>query len=70
MTANRKTDVAVVGAGPTGIVVALELAEHGHRVVLVESGEGVENTIWHTYGIIARYIPSVAATMRAARQSK
>lgn len=31
-------DVAVVGAGPAGIVVALELAREGHRVVLLESG--------------------------------
>jgi choline dehydrogenase-like flavoprotein len=31
-------DVAVVGAGPAGIVVALSLARSGHRVVLLESG--------------------------------
>jgi choline dehydrogenase-like flavoprotein len=31
-------DVAVVGAGPAGIVVGLELARAGHRVVLLESG--------------------------------
>ena len=33
-----RSDVAVVGAGPAGIVVALELARAGHDVVLVESG--------------------------------
>ena len=32
-------DVVVVGAGPMGIVVGLELADKGHRVLLVESGE-------------------------------
>lgn len=31
-------DVAVVGAGPAGIVVGLELARAGHRVVLLDSG--------------------------------
>ena len=30
--------VTVVGAGPAGIVVALELANAGHEVILVESG--------------------------------
>jgi len=33
-----KTEVAVVGAGPAGIVVALELARRGHDVLLIESG--------------------------------
>lgn len=33
-----KADVAVVGAGPAGIVVGLGLARAGHRVVLLESG--------------------------------
>jgi choline dehydrogenase-like flavoprotein len=31
-------EVVVVGSGPMGLVVALELAEAGHRVLLVESG--------------------------------
>jgi choline dehydrogenase-like flavoprotein len=31
-------DVAIVGAGPAGIVVGLELARAGRRVVLLESG--------------------------------
>jgi choline dehydrogenase-like flavoprotein len=31
-------DLAVVGAGPAGIVVALEAARHGISVVLIESG--------------------------------
>jgi choline dehydrogenase-like flavoprotein len=31
-------EVAVVGAGPAGIVLALELARAGHRVLLLESG--------------------------------
>jgi ABC-type multidrug transport system fused ATPase/permease subunit len=34
----------------------------------VATGYGVVDTIWHTYGIIARYTPSAAPAMRAARQ--
>ena len=33
-----EAEVAVVGAGPAGIVVALELARAGHQVLLLESG--------------------------------
>jgi choline dehydrogenase-like flavoprotein len=33
-----EADIAVVGAGPAGIVVALELARSGHSVLLVDSG--------------------------------
>src|SRR5882672_3169806 len=31
-------DVCVVGAGPAGVVLALELAQAGLRVLLIESG--------------------------------
>src|SRR3954447_24117357 len=31
-------DVCVIGAGPVGISLALELAEHGRSVLLLESG--------------------------------
>jgi choline dehydrogenase-like flavoprotein len=33
-----KSDIAVVGAGPAGIVLALELANSGYKVALIESG--------------------------------
>ena len=33
-----RADVAVVGAGPAGIVLALELAQAGYEVALIESG--------------------------------
>jgi choline dehydrogenase-like flavoprotein len=34
-----RTEIAVVGAGPAGIVLALELARAGREVLLIESGE-------------------------------
>jgi choline dehydrogenase-like flavoprotein len=38
MDAELDAEVAIVGAGPAGITLALELANAGHRVLLVESG--------------------------------
>ncbi len=36
--ASLRTDVCVIGGGPAGIVVAIELAEAGHDVVVLEAG--------------------------------
>ncbi|HWX82458.1 MAG TPA: hypothetical protein VNZ48_02565 [Xanthobacteraceae bacterium] len=38
------------------------------QLVEVATGEGIVTTLWHTYGIIERYTPSVVPAMRAARQ--
>jgi hypothetical protein len=38
--------------------------------VKVAGGEGVIDKLWHTYGIIERFTPSVLSEMRAARQQK
>ena len=38
------------------------------QLVTVGTGEGFVSTVWHTYGIIERYMPSVVPAMRAARQ--
>jgi hypothetical protein len=46
------------------------IADTAQQLVLVESGEGVVNYIWHTYGIIDRYMPGIAPAMRAARQQR
>lgn len=40
----------------------------GQQLLHVATGEGTNGWIPHTYGIIARYIPSQVAPMRAARQ--
>jgi hypothetical protein len=38
------------------------------QLVDVHTGEGVVNSIWHTYGIIERYRPALVRDMRTARQ--
>jgi len=38
------------------------------QLVRVASGEGVLNTIWHTYAIIEKFTPSAVPAMRAAHQ--
>lgn len=40
------------------------------QLIDVRTGEGVLNSIWHTYGIIERYTPWAAPAMRAARQQR
>lgn len=43
-------------------------AAAARQLVFVASGEGVVNSIWHTYAIITRYTPWAVPAMRAARQ--
>ena len=38
------------------------------QFVAVRTGEGVLNSIWHTYGTIRRFTPQLVAPMEAARQ--
>ena len=40
------------------------------QLIDVHTGEGVLNTIWHTYRIIERYTPQLATSMHAARQQR
>jgi hypothetical protein len=40
------------------------------QLVLVGSGEGVQNTLWHTYAIIEKFAPGAVPAMRAARQQR
>jgi hypothetical protein len=44
------------------------LVATARQLVAVGTGEGILPTVLHTYGIIERYMPSVAPAMRAARQ--
>jgi hypothetical protein len=44
------------------------LAAAGKQLISVGTGEGVLTPLQHTYGIIRRYMPTVAPAMDAARQ--
>jgi hypothetical protein len=40
------------------------------QLVHVKTGEGVENTLWHTYLVIRDHLPEVLPAMNAARQQQ
>ena len=44
------------------------LVATARQLVTVGGGEGVLTSIWHTYGMIETFTPTVAPAMRAARQ--
>ncbi|MGE0751016.1 MAG: hypothetical protein AB7K64_10580 [Variibacter sp.] len=46
------------------------LSGMAQQIIRVGSGEGVVNSVWHTYAIITRYTPSAVPAMRAARQQR
>jgi hypothetical protein len=51
-----------------GLQIETATVAAAKQLVKVENGEGVLTSIWHTYGIIDHYMPSIAPAMRAARQ--
>ncbi len=51
-----------------GMQLKAALVATAKQLVTVGTGEGVLTTIWHTYGIMEHYTPSVVPAMRAARQ--
>lgn len=59
-------DLAVIGAGPAGIVTALELAEAGFDVVLLESGREGYSAEAHALGDAAELDPRRHAAMALA----
>jgi choline dehydrogenase-like flavoprotein len=64
-----ETDVAVVGAGPAGIVTALELARAGHRVLLIDSGGYSPNPAVQRLGELAGSDPfHVSMSLATSRQ--
>jgi hypothetical protein len=51
-----------------GMQIKTALIATARQLVAVGTGEGIVTTMWHTYGIIEHYTPSVVPAMRAARQ--
>src|SRR5215471_9205772 len=51
-----------------GLQLETALEASAKQLVSVATGEGVLTTIFHTYGIMEHYTPSVVPAMRAARQ--
>ena len=67
---DRAHNICVVGSGPVGIVVALELARQGQSVTLIESGRltfdsGIQELSRAASGTDRRNIDMVLAVRRA-----
>jgi choline dehydrogenase-like flavoprotein len=66
--ATLEAEVAIVGAGPAGITLALELASARHRVLLIESGSDSYSAevqqLGETMGKDAAHVPMSLATRR------
>jgi choline dehydrogenase-like flavoprotein len=58
-----RTEVAVIGSGPAGIVTALELGDAGVDVVLVESGQGSWTPEAQELAAAAEWDPSLHSPM-------
>jgi hypothetical protein len=50
--------------------VRTALAATLSQLTLTATGAGVHDKLWHTYGIIERYLPAMVPAMRAARQQR
>ncbi len=61
-----KSDVVVVGAGPVGIVLALELSRRGAQVLLLESGMETYSRAAQELSRAGSYDPHVHAEMNLA----
>jgi choline dehydrogenase-like flavoprotein len=68
VSSHIETEIAIVGAGPAGIVLALELANAGHRVLLIESGGDSRNAetqrLGDTSGEDPHHVSMALATSR------
>jgi len=53
-----------------GLQVKTAAVATARQLIAVHTGEGVLNSIWHTYGTIKRFTPQLVARMEAARQQR
>jgi hypothetical protein len=53
-----------------GLQLKTAFADTAEQLIQVHGGEGVVDSIWHTYAIIERYTPQLVPAMRAARQQQ
>jgi hypothetical protein len=62
----------VLGATADYPLLQIETAAiaSARQLVAVRTGEGVENTLWHTYGVIRDRLPGLVPAMDAARQQQ
>jgi hypothetical protein len=51
-----------------GLQLEMALAATAHQLTRVATGEGVVDSIWHTYWAIDKFAPASSAAMHAARQ--
>lgn len=55
--------VAIAGAGVVGLALALELAEAGFRVTVLEAGRAMEGSSWAAAGMLAVHDPENAPAL-------
>ncbi len=53
-----------------GLQLESAASDTARQLIAVHTGEGVLNTIWHTYRMIELHTPRLAPTMHAARQQR
>lgn len=62
MVIRETTEIAVIGAGVVGLTIALELADAGHEVALVDPGQPGMGASYGNAGTIATYATSPVGT--------
>lgn len=65
----RSITIGALKAYPA-MQAATALRATGDQLAMVKTGEGTHDRLWHTYGIIERFLPQEVGAMRAARQQR